>query len=47
MMNYDETVEANQNSNWPYFPNHCHRILIVGGCRWCVTELNKTSMTRY
>ena len=31
MKNYDESVERNHNPNWPYFPNHPYRILIIGG----------------
>ena len=31
MKNYDELVEINHNSNWPYIPDHPYRILIVGG----------------
>ena len=29
--NYDQTVEKNHNSNWPYIPDHSYRILIIGG----------------
>ena len=31
MENYDQSVEINQNPNWPYIPDHSHRILIIGG----------------
>ena len=31
MKNYDQSVEINQNSNWPYTPDHPYRILIIGG----------------
>ena len=31
MKNYVESVEINPNTNWPYVPNHPHRILIIGG----------------
>ena len=31
MTNYDESVEITQNPNWPYFPDHLYRILIIGG----------------
>ena len=31
MKNYDESVEINHNTNWPYIPNHPYRILIVDG----------------
>ena len=30
MKNYDESVEINQNPNWPYIPDHSYRILIIG-----------------
>ena len=33
MKNYDESVEINNNPNWPYIPEHLHRILIIGGLR--------------
>ena len=26
MKNYDESVEINHNSNWPYIPDHPYRI---------------------
>ena len=29
--NYDQLVEMNHNLNWPYTPDHPHRILIIGG----------------
>ena len=31
MKNYDESVEVNHNSNWPYIPDHPYRILIISG----------------
>ena len=31
MKNYDQSVEINHNSNWPYISDHPHRILIIGG----------------
>ena len=31
MKNYDQSVEINHNSNWPYIPDHPYRILIIGG----------------
>ena len=31
MKNYDESVEINHNSNWPYIPDHHYRILIIDG----------------
>ena len=31
MKNYNESVKINQNPNWPYIPDHLHRILINGG----------------
>ena len=31
MKNYDESVEINQNPNWPYIPDHLYGILIIGG----------------
>ena len=31
MKNYDESVEINHNPNWPYIPDHPHKILIIGG----------------
>ena len=41
MKNYDQSVEINHNSNWPYVPDHPYRILIIGVLGWetCVTEL--------
>ena len=33
MENYDESVEINRNSNWPYIPYHPHRISIIGVSR--------------
>ena len=29
--NYDQSVEINQNLNWPYIPDNPYRILIIGG----------------
>ena len=29
MENYDESVEINHNLNWPFIPDHPHRILII------------------
>ena len=29
--NYDESVEGNHNSNWPYISDHPYRILIISG----------------
>ena len=31
MENYDQSVEINHNSNWPYITDHPYRILIIGG----------------
>ena len=31
MKYYDESVEINNNRNWPYIPYHLYRILIIGG----------------
>ena len=31
MKNYDQSVEINQNPNWPIIPYHPYRILIIGG----------------
>ena len=30
MKNYDQSIEINQNPNWPYVPDHPYRILIIG-----------------
>ena len=30
MKNYDRSVEINHNPNWPYIPDHPHKILIIG-----------------
>ena len=30
---YDQSVEINHNLNWPYIPDHPHRIFITGGSR--------------
>ena len=29
--NCDQSVQINNNPNWPYLPGHSHRILIIGG----------------
>ena len=29
--NYDQSVELNHSQNWPYIPDHLHKILIIGG----------------
>ena len=31
--NYDQLVEINHNTNWPYIPDNPYRILIIGGLR--------------
>ena len=31
MKYFDQSVEINRNSNWPYIPDHPYRILIFGG----------------
>ena len=31
MKNYDQSVEINHNTNWPYIPDHPYRILIIVG----------------
>ena len=31
MKNYDQSVELNHNSNWPYILDHPYRILNIGG----------------
>ena len=31
MKNYDQSVEINQNLNWPFIPDHPYRILAIGG----------------
>ena len=31
MKNYDESVEINQNPNWPYIPDHHCGIYLIGG----------------
>ena len=31
MKNYDQSIEINCHRNWPYIPEHPHRILITGG----------------
>ena len=33
MKNYDQSIEADNNSTWPYISDHLHRILIIGGSR--------------
>ena len=47
--NYDESVETNNNQNWPYIPDYPYRILIIGGSRSGKTnfEINIKSATRY
>ena len=30
MKNYDQSVEINNNPNWPYILDHLYRILITG-----------------
>ena len=39
MKNYDGSVELDHNPNWPYIPDHPHRILIIGG-----SESGKTNV---
>ena len=29
--NYDQSVKLNHSQNWPYIPDHPHKILIIGG----------------
>ena len=29
--NYDQSVELNYNTTWPYIPDHPYRIVISGG----------------
>ena len=31
MKNHDQSAEKNHNPNWPYIPDHPHRILFFGG----------------
>ena len=31
MKSFDESVEINYNTNWPYIPDHLYRILIICG----------------
>ena len=31
MKSYDQSVEINHNTNWPYIPDHPNRVLIIGG----------------
>ena len=33
MKNYDQSVEINHSSNWPYIPGHPYRILVIDGSR--------------
>ena len=33
MKNYNQSVEINNNPNWPYIPDHPYRILIIDGSR--------------
>ena len=51
MKNYDQSIEINHNPNWPYIPDHPHRILIIGGSGSGKTNvllnLIKKSTTRY
>ena len=30
---YDQSVEINHNTNWPYIPDYPHRIVIIAGSR--------------
>ena len=30
MKNYDQSVEINHDTNWPYIPDHPYRILVIG-----------------
>ena len=47
MKNYEESVEKNHDSNWPYIPDHRHNILIIGGSGSSKTDVlpNLTSAT--
>ena len=31
MKNYDQSLKISHNQNWPYIPDHPHRILSIGG----------------
>ena len=31
MKNYDDSIEINNNPNWPYISEHPYRILIIAG----------------
>ena len=31
MKSYDQSVEINDNLNWPFIPDHSYRILIIVG----------------
>ena len=31
MKSYDQSVEINHNTNWPYIPDYPNRVLIIGG----------------
>ena len=48
MKNYDQSVEINQNLNWPFIPDHPYRILIIGGSESGETDalLNLTKHQR-
>ena len=43
--NCDQSVEINDNPNWPYIRDHPYRILITGGSESVKT--NKTSRIKY
>ena len=52
MENYDQSVEINHNSNWPYITDHPYRILIIVGSGSGKTNMllhliKKKSTTRY
>ena len=42
MNNYDESVEINNNSIWPYIPCHPYRVLIIAGLGSSKTNVHQT-----
>ena len=39
MKSFDQLIEINHNADWPYFPDHPYRILIIGGSGSCKTNV--------
>ena len=43
--NHDQSIEINDIPNWPYIPDHPHRILIICRSRLLCLKFNYISKT--